>query len=254
MHEEERQDHADHADVEDAGDVHGHPGRGQARRCRHDPFVMHQAQAPTGEGNGDDADEDRTEHFVIAEDGDHQEAYGREQWARFAQGAELDQGGRAINDDARSFQTDQTEEQTDAGAHGEAQADRDAVEQPFANPREGQNHEQHTGDKHRTKRGFPVVAHGADHGISEERVQTHARRQADRPVRVQAHQQAAQCSGDTGGDERRAVIDPGVSHDVRVDENDVGHRDEGSQTGNQLGLHRGAMQAEFKQALQQAIA
>ncbi|MNP04423.1 hypothetical protein D3C76_963360 [compost metagenome] len=254
MHEEERQDHADHADVEYTHNVHGHPGRSQARWGGHDALVVHQAQAPTGQGHGDDADEDRAEHLVIAEDGDHQEAHGGEQRAGFAQGAELDQRGRAIDDDTRGFQADQPQEQTHAGAHGEAQADRDAVEQPFADPREGQDHEQHTGHKHRAEGGFPVVAHGADHGVGEEGVEAHARRQADRPVGVQAHQQATECCSDTGGDECRTMIDPGVGHDVGVDENDVSHGDEGCQTGNQLGLHRGAVQAEFEQTFQQAIA
>lgn len=217
-------------------------------------LVVHDAQAPTGEGHGDDADEDRAEHFVVAEDRDHQEADRRQQRAGFTQGAEFDQGGRAVDDNASGFQTNQPEEQADASAHRKAQADRDAVEQPFANPREGQDHEQHTGNEYRTERGFPVVAHGADHGVSEESVEAHARCQAHRPVGVQAHQQAAERGGDAGGDEGCTVIDPGIGHDVRVDEDDVSHGDEGCQTGNQLGLHRGAMQAEFEDALQHACA
>ncbi|MNZ89797.1 hypothetical protein D3C78_1087330 [compost metagenome] len=191
---------------------------------------------------------------MVAQYGDHQEADGREQRAGLAQGAEFDQGRRAVDNDAGGFQTDQPQKQAHTGTHGEAQAHRNAIEQPFTDPGERQNHEQHTGHEHCAQCGFPVVAHGADHGVGEERVQAHARCQADRPVGVQAHQQATECRGDTGRDEGRAVVNPGIGHDVGVDENDVGHGDEGSKTCNQLGLHRGAMQAEFKQALQPASA
>ncbi len=215
---------------------------------------MDQTQAPTGEGNGDDADQDRAEYAVVTEDRDHEEADRGEQRAGFAQRAKFDQRCRAVDDDAGSLQPDQAQKQTDTGAHGKPQADRNAVEQPLANPRKGQEHEQHAGDEHRAEGGFPVVAHGADHGVSEESIEAHARRQADRPVGVEPHQQAAERGGDAGGDEGCTVIDPGIGHDVRVDENDVSHGDEGCQTGNQLGLHRGAMQAEFEQTLQQAIA
>ncbi|MNZ56928.1 hypothetical protein D3C78_748880 [compost metagenome] len=157
------------------------------------------------------------------------------------QRAELDQGRRAVDDNPGGFKTDQSEEQSDAGTHGMPQADRNAVEQPFAHPRQGQQHEQHPGDEHRAQRGFPGVAHGPDHGVGKEGVEPHARRQAYWPVGVQAHQQAAKGGGDAGGDERRAVIDAGIGHDVGVDENDVGHGDEGGQPGDHLGFDGGAM-------------
>ncbi|KAI1696490.1 hypothetical protein Ddc_20405 [Ditylenchus destructor] len=172
-----------------------------------------QTQAPAGQGHSNDADQDRAEHAVA----------------------------------------DHPEEQAHPGAHGVAQADGNAVEQPFTHPRERQAHEQHAGDKHRAQRGFPGVAHGADHGVGEERVQTHARRQAHRPVGVQAHQQATQRGGNAGGNERRAVVNAGVGHDIGVDEDDVGHGDEGGKAGDQLGPHCGAMQAQFEQAFQPAV-
>ncbi|MCY1409366.1 hypothetical protein D9M71_247140 [compost metagenome] len=241
MNEEEGQHHADHADVQHALHIHGHPGRCQARWHGEHTAVFHQAKAPTGEGNGDDTDQDRAEDTVVAEHGDHQKAHGRQQRAGFTQRAELDQGSRAVNDDTRGFQADQAEEQPDPRTHGITQAHRDAVEQPLADPRQGQDHEQHARDEYRAQSGFPGVAHGANHGVGKEGVEAHARCQADWPVGVQAHQQAAQGGGDTGCDKGRTVIDPGIGHDVRVDENDVGHGDEGRQTRDQFGFNGGAV-------------
>ena len=91
------------------------------------------------------------------------------------------------------------------------------------------------GDEHRAEGDLPAVAHGADHGVGEEGVQPHSRRQAHRPVGVQAHQEAAEGGRQARGDERRAVVDAGVGHDVGIDEDDVGHGDEGGQPGRQLG-------------------
>ncbi len=211
---------------------------------------MHQAQAPTGQGHGNDADQNRAEHAVVAEDRNQQKAHRRQQRCRLVQRPELDQGGRAVDDDAGGFQADHPKKQTDPGAHGMPQADRDAVEQPLADARQRQQHKQHPGDKHCTQGGLPVIAHGADHGVGEKRIQAHARRQAHRPVGVQAHQQATEGGGDAGGDKGRTVIDAGIGHDVGVDEDDVGHGDKGGEAGDQLGLHCGAMHAQFEQTFQ----
>jgi hypothetical protein len=47
------------------------------------------------------------------------------------------------------------------------------------------------------------------------------------------------------------VIDPGVGHDVGVDEDDVSHGDEGRQARQQLGSNGGAMQAQLEDAFKQ---
>jgi len=55
-----------------------------------------------------------------------------------------------------------------------------------------------------------------------------------------------------GRDEGGAVVDAGVGHDVRVDEDDVGHGDEGRQAGEQFGTDAGAVFAELEQPVQPA--
>ncbi len=78
------------------------------------------------------ADQDRAEHVAMAEHGDHQEADRRQQGGGLGEGTHGQQRGRVVDDDAGGLQADQPEEQPDPGTHGEAQAHRNAVEQPFA--------------------------------------------------------------------------------------------------------------------------
>lgn len=73
---------------------------------------MHQIQTPAGQGHGDDTDQNRAEDAVIAQNRNHQKAHCRQQRHRVAQRAELDQGGRAVDDNARVFQADDPQKQT----------------------------------------------------------------------------------------------------------------------------------------------
>ncbi|MNZ48045.1 hypothetical protein D3C78_657800 [compost metagenome] len=253
MHEEEGQDHADHGHVEGAGDVHGHEGRGQARGHGEHAAELDDAQAYTDQGHGEDADQDAAEDAAVFQHRDHQEADGGQQRTGGRQVTDVHQGCRMGDHDAGGLQADQPEEQADPRAHGEAQAAGDAVEQPFADAREGQDHEQHAGEEHRAERDLPAVTHGVDHGVGEEGVQAHARSETDRPVGVEAHEQATEGCGQAGGDKGRAMIDPGIGHDVRVDENDVGHGDEGRQAGSQFGLHGGAVETELEEPFEQTV-
>ncbi|MCY1285178.1 hypothetical protein D9M70_341040 [compost metagenome] len=252
MHEEEREDHAHHGHVERAGDIHGHEGRCQARGHGEHAAEFDDAQADTDQGHGEDADQDAAEDAAVFQHRDHQEADGGQQRAGGGQVTDVHQGGRVGNHDAGGLQSDQSEEQAYTRTHGEAQTARDAVEQPLTDAREGEDHEQHAGEEHRAERDLPAVAHGVDHGVGEEGVQAHARGEAHRPVGVEAHEKAAEGCGKAGCNEGRAMIDPGICHDVRVDENDVGHGDEGGQACSQFSLHGGAVQAELEETFKQA--
>ena len=52
--------------------------------------------------------------------------------------------------------------------------------------------------------------------------------------------------GDAGGDEGRAVVDPGAGENQRIDHDDVGHRQEGGAAGQYLGADRRAVCAEVE--------
>jgi len=95
-------------------------------------YPTSQPQGQADAGDGEHADQDRAEHVAMAEHGDHQEADRRQQGGGFGEGAHGQQRGRVVDDDAGGLQADQPEEQPDPGTHGEAQAHRNAVEQPLA--------------------------------------------------------------------------------------------------------------------------
>ncbi len=96
---------------------------------------------------------------------------------------------------------------------------------------------------------MPGQAGRADHGEGEKRIQAHARRHADREVRRERHDQRSQRGGQAGGDEHRAGVHAGGREDLRIDEDDVGHRQEGGGAGQQLGADGGAVRAQAEQAI-----
>ena len=63
----------------------------------------------------------------------------------------------------------------------------------------------------------------------------------DRPVRPQAHDRGADEGGQNRGCENRAEIHAGVFENQRVDHDDVGHREECRDAGNNLTPHRGSI-------------
>ncbi len=90
----------------------------------------------------------------------------------------------------------------------------------------------------------------ADHGEGEEGVQPHARRHRDRPVGVERHDRRAERRGEAGRDEHRALVHAGRGEDLRVDEDDVGHRQERRDPGDHLGAHVGAVFLQLEVALE----
>ncbi|MNH35260.1 hypothetical protein D3C79_959310 [compost metagenome] len=80
-----------------------------------------------------------------------------------------------------------------------------------------------------------------DHGVGEEGVQAHARRQGDRVVGDQAHGRRADGRRQAGGDEDRALVHAGLAENARVDEQDVGHGQEGGDARENLGADIGVV-------------
>ena len=124
------------------------------------------------------------------------------------------------------------------------------MDDPFTDLEDRQPEEDQAGEEHRTQRGLPGVTHGQHHGVGEEGVQAHARCQRDRVVGDQTHDRRADGCRQAGGDEHRAVVHAGLGEDARVDEEDVGHRQEGGDAGQDLGAQRGVVRLELKQLFQ----
>ena len=104
---------------------------------------------------------------------------------------------------------------------------RDGVDEPFPDRQHGQRDEDDAGKEHRAEGGLPGVPHAEDDPVGEECVLPHARRQSDRVVREQAHEQGAEGGRDTGRDEDGTGVHARIGKDGRVDDHDVGHGHEG---------------------------
>ena len=132
-------------------------------------------------------------------------------------------------------------EQADAGGDRRAQRQGDAVDDPFADAEDRQQEEHGGGNEHCAQRDLPAVAHVQHHGVGEEGVEAHAGGQGDRVVGDQAHDGRADGRCQAGGDEHRALVHAGLAEDARVDEEDVGHGQEGGDPRQDLGAHRGVV-------------
>ncbi len=106
--------------------------------------------------------------------------------------------------------------------------------------------EQHARHEHRAQRDLPGHAHALHHGEGEVGVEPHARCERQRQIREQAHRRGADRRGDAGGDERGAMVDPRGRQDLRVDHDDVGHRQVRGESGQHLGADRSALLAEVE--------
>ena len=221
--------------------------RRERRRHRYDAGELRQAERQADQANDQDADQCGTVNLSGVQCHDQDEAQQAQQRCRHVEIAERHQRGRMVDDDAGILERDDAEEQSDAGADRVFQVSRDRVDDVFAQSRHRQEEEQHAGQKHRAERLLPRVFVCQHHGEGEERVQSHAGRERDRIIRVQPHHDAAHRRGDAGGDEYGALVHSRLRENARIDEDDVGHRQERGQTGQRLGLHVGAVgrQAEI---------
>ncbi len=94
------------------------------------------------------------------------------------------------------------------------------------------------------------MAHVQHNGVGKEGVQAHARCQGDRVVGDQAHHRRADGRCQAGGNEHCAFVHAGFAEDARVDEQDVGHRQESRDARKNLGSHVGVVCLELKQPFQ----
>ena len=89
--------------------------------------------------------------------------------------------------------------------------------------------------KTKPERELPVAAELRHDGEGEIGVEPHAGRERDGVVGIEPHDGGARRGGEAGGDEHGAVVHARLLEHGRVDEHDVGHGEEGGETGAKLG-------------------
>src|SRR5690606_13092534 len=89
--------------------------------------------------------------------------------------------------------------------------------------------------------------------VSEEGVEAHAGRQRDRQVGVQPHEDAREACDHHGGEQRPVRRHAAIAEHERVDDDDVGHRQEGRDAGDQLGASGRAQLPQLERGLQPLV-
>ena len=106
----------------------------------------------------------------------------------------------------------------------------------LAQRRRRDEQEEHARPEDDAERDRPRHAAADDQRVGEERVQAHARRDAEGQPRVEPHQQRHREAHEHGGGERAGEGNAGAGRrqDRRVHDDDVGHREEGRDAGDDL--------------------
>ena len=97
---------------------------------------------------------------------------------------------------------------------------------------------------------MPGDVHAFDDGISEVGIETHAGCEGEWVVGEGSHEDTAEGSTETGGGRDGCERHAGFREDGRVDEDDVGHRDEGGEPGENFGAPVGSVGGEAEVVLE----
>ena len=117
-------------------------------------------------------------------------------------------------------------------------------------PAIGEDEEDDAGEEDGAEGGLPGDAHALDDGVGEVGVEAHAGREGERVVGERSHEDAAEGRAEAGGGGDGGEGHAGFGEDGRVHEDDVGHRDEGGEAGEDLGAPVGGVGREAEVVLE----
>ncbi len=211
---------------------------------------MREAERNADQRDHQDADQRAAHDAPVVERRDQHEAEQHEHRLPVPQVAQGHQRRRMRDHDLGFLERDDAEEQADAGRDRELQVVRDRIDDVLPDAEHRDQKEDHARAEHRRQRLLPAVFVGQHHGEGEEGVDAHAGRERDRIIGVQRHHHRAHRRRHAGGDEHRAGVHAGLAEDRWVDEDDVDHRQERGQAGDEFGADVGALRLEAEIALQ----
>ena len=188
----------------------------------------------------------------MVHDDDQQQAKQGEQGAVGLQIAQAHVSVFVGHDDARGFQADQSQEQTDAAADGKFQSHRNGVNQGFTDVGEAQGKKQQARHKYGGQSHLPRHSHAQTHGVSEISVQAHAWCQGDGVVCHRTHHKTAYGGSQTGGDKHRTMVHACFRQNQGIHDDDVTHGEKSGEACDGFGANCGAVFTQFKIALKKA--
>src|SRR5229473_1214944 len=212
-----------------------------------------EAERNSGEGDGDDAQEDGAADAPGHQDSNEDEPRGGEANLRVGNFAKADKGGGIGDDYVCVAEADEGDEESDAGGGAVLEAIGNAVDDLFADVGEGEEEKEEAGEKNDSERSLPGHAAAEDDGVGEVGVERHARREGDGIVGPEAHDERGDRGGNAGGEENAINGHAAFGEDARVDDDYVGHGHESGQAGEELAPDGGLVFFEMKYAFEQTV-
>ena len=248
--EEEDEDDLEGANVESAANI-------ELKGCGSDggEAVVHRlpvdlVEEYSEEHGAEDADEHGGSDTENLQAGDEEQAEEGEGSMRGADVAEGDDGRGAGNDDAGVAESDEGDEEADASSYCGVELMRDSADEALTDAGVGQSEEDNTGEEDGAKSALPWEAHAFDDGIGEVGVEAHTGREGDGIVGKTAHEDAAEGCAEAGGGGDGSDGHSCLREDGGVHEDDVGHRDEGGEAGEDFGAPVSAVCGELEVAFE----
>jgi hypothetical protein len=116
-----------------------------------------------------------------------------------------------------------------------------STNQPLAQAQHGHEDEESARNEDRGQGGLPAVAQRLADGKRDKGVLAHVRRNRERTIGIQRHQQAPENGGQHSRHKTRPDRNTRIRQNRRIHHHDIRHRGEGGEPGNHLPHGRGVM-------------
>ena len=110
----------------------------------------------------------------------------------------------------------------------------------MAQPRHRDEHIDETAEEHHRQRLLPAESQEQHHRQRHERIEAHARREHIRHIGEQPHEKRTGHRGNNRREKHRAVGNPSLREQHRIDDDDIRHREKRRSPGDELPLQRAA--------------
>ena len=211
---------------------------------------MHTMKDDSQERGCEDADKHCGTNAHNLQQRDEEEAEDGKSRLRRAQVAERYGCGGAGDDDAGVAESDESNKEADASANSGVEFVGNGCDETLTDAGEGQDKKDNSGEKDGTQSGLPGDVHAFDHGVGEVGIQPHTRSEGQRVVGKRSHKNAAKGRTETGSGGDGGEWHSGLTEDVRIDEDDVSHRDERREACENLSAPVGGVVGEAEVVLE----
>ena len=246
VNEEEGEDTDDHVEREDIRPLELQQDGRHAGWGVHHAVQRRDAQGNADDGGDDDTNEQCTRDIAHHQHGREDDAEACQQHAGRVQVAQGYEGGVVAHHDAGRLQAYQGDEQTDTRRDGLAKHERHGIHNLLTQAGEREQHEDEALKEHGGQCELPRVPHREHDGEGKECIQSHARSQCKGQFGIESHDQCGHHRCDDSRREDGALVHACSRENRGIDGQDIGHRQEGGDTRNDLlpDAHSGGVESE----------